>query len=297
MSDRGGDTPRDVAARRMNMGTRGVNSTAWPSSVGPASEAAAGMMAPAQQQLQLPASGPQLPSRPMMGGGMPQGGAVPTPTPRPNPNAMQMGDASVMEAILGGQGGFPSAPAAPSAVPMSPDTAATQQPGADATQQSAGGGFDPTSLIAGVTALGGTAAVATLLMRYRMGDPAAAQEIAKVGLTPEVLGTAMQAFQNMQGGMQSGPPIIDGEVIPDPKQLGGPQRQLPAPQRQLSDQRDSSAQSDTESKKGDRPSSQSRKQPGSKSKNPDDDMVRRVLESGSGTKVPRARPKPKVKAK
>lgn len=196
-ADDAGIYARDIAARNLNMQQRGVNSTAFkdfpqnPAGVtghGVAGVSGHGLPGAAQQQ---PSMDEMIAAQ--LGESMPIPGARPNPMATPDIPVQQMGDASVAEAMQG---------TAPTAAPPNIDTAIADQMG-DVVQSGAPppvnvaaplpqpgttqAGFDPTMLISTVAALGGTAGVASLISRYRMGDPDAARTFQAIGIHPDEL--------------------------------------------------------------------------------------------------------------
>lgn len=218
---------RDFAARQMNMQARGVNSTAYP--------------APAQAsvaQAAAPATGP-APVSDLQAAIAAQVGEEGPPVPQSAPRAedagydtraeaiadnraarspieetivQQMGDASVAE-----NSQLP--PAEQFAQPARP---VTPTPPA---QQS---GINVPGIIATVAALGGTAGVAALISRYRMGDPDAARTFQAVGINPDDL--------SMFAGEPSSA-LARGAVAPERMQQSDAGLQTLVPRQDISDPR------------------------------------------------------------
>jgi len=172
--DLGYQDARDRAARQMNMAQRGINSTAMPMQQQPAPQPPS-MDALIQSQLgeEMPVPGPRpmqepTPDLPIeMGDARVAENSQLPPSDVEQAIAEQMGDASVAEN---------------SQLPPPPTAQPLPHP------QSAQGGGGNGSTIAMIAAgLVGSAGIASLLLRYRMGDPDAANMFRATGISPDEL--------------------------------------------------------------------------------------------------------------
>jgi len=167
---------RDAAARRINVRERGVQSTALPS---PFSQN--DISANNGQSENLPRNAPIPVARPLDTAvdEQAEGEGVPLPQARPNPNAMEMGDANVMQAVLGGKNmqlaGVPDNVGNMMPNPM---------PATNGVVINGGGNDNSAAYVALLASIGGVAGAAQLYRRWQLGDADAARTFAAVGIDP-----------------------------------------------------------------------------------------------------------------
>lgn len=179
--DLGYQDARDRAARQINMRDRGINSTAMPP---PMMAQPNGQFPPAPSPVDAMISA-QLPDEMQVPGAAQVVAAAP-PTEMGDASAAELAQASpafqtALQQSIAEQAGVDTAGA-----PPAPNMVRPTGPSAPANMP-AQGGFNPTMLISTVAALGGAAGVASLIQRYRMGDPDAANTFRAIGISPDEL--------------------------------------------------------------------------------------------------------------
>lgn len=182
-----GINPRDIAARQMNMAERGVNSTAYPSGQPQQPSPNAAQPQPSMDSLIAAQMGEQGPIP----------GARPMQAPTPDIPVQQMGDASQMELA---QAGMPAPTGVDQSIdaqvgeplvgPMPPMRLPIEQMALPSQIIPPGTPNQQINIAPLIAALGGTvtaAGIASLIAKYRMGDPDAARTFQAVGMSPDDL--------------------------------------------------------------------------------------------------------------